>query len=166
MATLYDITGRAVELLELAEEEELDEEVLKDTLESIEGEFDVKIESYCKVCKNLDADIDAIKAEIERLETKLKYKKNNRDRIKAVMFSAMRVLGKNAAGGLVLNAKIKKNGGKAPLIVDEKEAKNLPFEFQKVTVEADTAAIRDALEHGRELSFAHIGERGEHLEIK
>ena len=166
MASIWDITGRAMMLQDMASEEELDPEVLKDTMLSIEGEFDVKVEAYCKLIKNLEADIDGLSGEVDRLNHKIQVRKNNIKRMKEVIFNTMQILGRTKAGSTVIGASIQKNGGKLPLIVEEKDAKNLPPELQKIKYEPNNDAIRDALEAGRALDFAHLGERGESLRIK
>lgn len=167
MASIYDITGRAVALNEMANDEEVELEVFRDTLEAIEGEFDDKIESYCKVLKNIEGEAAAIAEEVKRLTAKKKAIENNVDRMKKVMFDAMKVMNKETAGGAVLKAKIQKNGGKLPLMIAEgTKPESLPFEFQKITYEVDNDAVREALDNGQELDFAKYGERGESLRIK
>ena len=52
MATLYEITGDFLKLLDMAEE--LDEEVFRDTLEGIEGELEIKADGYAKVIAELE----------------------------------------------------------------------------------------------------------------
>lgn len=52
MSALYEITGDYLRLLEMLEEEEsLDQQVFKDTLEGIEGEFEIKADGYARVLK-------------------------------------------------------------------------------------------------------------------
>ena len=165
MATLYDITGRLFELLAIADDEDIEPEVFKDTLEGIEGEYDDKIESYCKAIKNLEAEVKAISDEKKRLDSKRKRLESNIDRMKDTVLGSLRLMNKTSAGGKVLRASIRKNGGVLPLIV-EAAPDDLPFEFQRVTVEADNEAIREALDKGIGLTFAHYGERGESLNIK
>jgi len=46
------------------------------------------------------------------------------------------------------------------------DPKTLPERFQKITVEANSPAIREALESGEKLEFAELGERGTSLRIK
>lgn len=163
MATIYDITGRALELMSMAYDEDIEADVYRDTLEAIEGEFDDKIETYCKVIKNIEGDAKAVTEEIKRLQAKKKALENHVERMKATMYEAMQAVGKTSAGGKVLKATIQKNGGVLPLIVDEEL---LPDEFKKVSYSADNDAIRKALDEGKELPFAHYGERGESLRIK
>ncbi len=62
---------------------------------------------------------------------------------------------------------IAKNGGRAPLILDESiPVTELPEQFQRVSVDPNTTAIREALERGEKLDFAQLGERGTSLRIK
>ena len=165
MASLYDITGRTVGLLELAEDEDIEFEVFQDTLEALEGEYDDKIENYCKAIKNIEADAKALKEEADRLNTKRKHLENAVDRMKQAMYESMKRIGITSAGG-ILKASIQKNGGKLPLIMDEVNAELLPEGFKKVEYKADGEAIRKALDEGIELSFAHYGARGESIRIK
>jgi hypothetical protein len=62
---------------------------------------------------------------------------------------------------------VQRNGGKSPLIVDQSVlATKLPERFQKVSIDPDTTAIRQALEAGEHLNFAQLGERGTSIRIK
>ena len=163
MSSLYDITGRALALMEMADNGELEEEVLKDTWEGLEGEFDAKAEVYCKVIKNIDGDVKALDAEIKRLTEKKKALENNISRMKDTLYQSMKAIGKEKAGGQILKASIQKNGGVLPLIYKDED---VPADFQKVEMKTDTAKIREQLDKGVELSFAHYGERGESIRIK
>lgn len=165
MASLYDITGRMMELLAIADDEDIEPEVLADTLESIEGEYDDKIESYCKAIKNLEADAKAYDEESKRLKTKKEKAEANVKRMKAVVMESLKLMNRKSAGGKILKASIQANGGVLPLEVTV-NAKDLPFEYQKVTIEPDNGAIREALDKGVELDFAKYGERGESVRIK
>lgn len=162
MAKLYEIVDDLRAFLDTAEGLE-DEQAYKDTLEALTGELDDKVEQWCKAIKNLEGERDATKAEADRLAARTKSIDNNIDRMKDTLKMYLDAAGLKKAGG-VIGAKIVKNGGKAPLIIDV-EPIALPFDFQKVTISANNEAIRDALEHGKEIPGAHIGERGEHIKI-
>ena len=57
MSTLYEITGDYLRLLEMLEEEEnIDLQAFADTLEGIEGEFEMKADGYARVLKELAAE--------------------------------------------------------------------------------------------------------------
>ena len=58
---------------------------------------------------------------------------------------------------------IQKNGGLAPLWVDE-DYSNIPQKYLKV--EPDNIKIRQALDIGENIMFAHYEERGESLRIR
>ena len=163
MASLYDITGRALALMEMASYGDVEEEVIKDTWEGLEGEFDAKVEVYCKVIRNIDGDVKALKEEIDRLTEKKKAMENTITRMKETLYQSMKALGKEKAGGTILKASIQKNGGVLPLIYKDED---VPADFQKVEMKTDTAKIREQLDKGVELAFAHYGERGESLRIK
>lgn len=165
MATLYDITGRMLELLSIADDEDIEPEVFKDTLESIEGEYDDKIECYCKAIKNMESDAKAFDEEAKRLKAKKEKLEHNIERMKKTVFESLKLMDKRSAGGKVLKASIRVNGGKLPVVLDC-EPDKVPFEFQKVKTEPNNDAIREALDLGVKLNFAHYGERGESLTIK
>ena len=66
MTTLYELTGVYQQIYEM----DMDDETKRDTLESIDWneDYENKVENYIKVMKNLDADIEARKSEIDRLK--------------------------------------------------------------------------------------------------
>ena len=62
---------------------------------------------------------------------------------------------------------LQRNGGKAPLILDENLAvTQLPEHFKRVTIDADPTAIRLALERGEKLEWAQLGESGVSMRIR
>ena len=58
--------------------------------------------------------------------------------------------------------KLQNNGGKLPLVLDDV----VPDEYYKVVYELDKDKMRKALDDGKQLKFAHYGERGKHVIIK
>lgn len=82
MSKLYELTGDYLTLLDMLESGEEDEQVMLDTLEAVQGEIEVKAESYAKIIKMLEGDAETIKAEEERLSARRKTLKNNADRLK------------------------------------------------------------------------------------
>ena len=134
------------------------------TLEAVQGEYEAKLEAYCKVVKNLEADMEALKAEAKRLSDKAKVLENNRDRLKKAMFDSMKATDIPKVKAGVFTVAIQKNGGKLPVIVDVDTA-YLPKELVKVVETPDLEAIGKMLEQGESM-LAHFGERGESLRIK
>ena len=86
---LYELTEQYKELYSLFDCGEIDADVFFDTLEGLNGEIDDKIDATCIVIKNKRAEVDAILAEIERLEERAKaiHKETERmgERLKALM---------------------------------------------------------------------------------
>ena len=160
---LYELTEEYANLEDWFEDEELDEETLLDTLEGVEGEYNDKMEAYCKVIKNYESLAKAKKDEAKNLSNQAKTLENKVSWMKHTMYESMKATGKKEAGGDILSAKIVKKGGVTPLEIDEE---NVPITYQKAVYSVDKEAIRKALDDGQELDFAHFGERGEYLKIK
>lgn len=162
---LYEVTGNLIAVQNLLETDEFDEETLADTLEAVEGDYEVKLENYCKVIKNLEADVEALKNETKRLTDKKRSLENNIDRLKKAMFESMKQTNTSKVKGQVFTVAIQKNGGKAPVIVDVSTAE-LPDELVRIKEDPDIEAIRTYLENNPDSELAHFGERGESLRIK
>lgn len=163
---LYEITGDLLTLQSMLEDS-VEDEVLNDTLEAVQGDFDYKIEQYAKVIKNLEADTDALKNEAKRLTDKRKVLENNITRLKAAMFDAMKATGTSKVKGQLFTVAIQKNGGKVPVIMAEgTTTEHLPDQLVKVVESPDLEAIREVLEAGKVVEGFSLGERGESLRIK
>lgn len=164
MGNLYEITNDLVAFQEMCSDvdAELDDAVIKDTLEGLQGAYNDKVESWLRVIKNLSGELTAVKNEADRMAKRAKTIKNNIDRMKSALLTSMEMTGHEKAGN-TLKASIASNGGALPLIVDDVE---LPDEYRSVEVKPNNEAIRDALDHGKKLPFARYGERGVHLNIK
>lgn len=169
MSSLYEITGNILALQDMLEEPLEDEQVLLDTLDAVSGEYEFKLESYCKVIKNLEADIVGIKAEVDRLTTKRRVLENNIERLKKAMYDSMRATNTPKIKGQLFTLAIQKNGGKIPVIYDKDNkdiTANLPDNLVNYVETPNLDAIREALEHGQVVTGFTLGERGESLRIK
>ena len=165
MSTLYELTGALLALMEMCEDPDTDEQAIRDTIEGIEGEYDDKVEGWCRVIKNLDAEYKALKEESKRLADRARVLDNSITRMKTFVMQSMKATGKTEAG-VLLKAKIAKNGGVLPLMTADVNPKDIPERYQKVDISFNNEEIRKALDAGEQLSFAQYGERGESLRIK
>ena len=165
MSTLYEITDEYMQLLAMAEDPDIDEEALRDTMEGIEGELEIKADNYARVMKELDAKADAINKEVERLKARADAITNNSKRIKNALESAMIITGKTKFKTDLFSFGIQKN---APALKYDHDidASTLPERFQKVTpVMVNTTAVKEALKNGEELGWAYL-EQGQSLRIR
>ena len=64
--TLYEMTEAARQLKALLEADEIDEQTFSDTIEAIGA--DDKVDSYCKIIRQIEAEMIARKMEVERLK--------------------------------------------------------------------------------------------------
>lgn len=166
MSRLYELTSDLLVLQEMLEDS-VEDEVLTDTLEAVQGEYEIKLEAYCKVIKNLEADIVGIKAEEKRLADKRKVLENNIERLKKAMFDSMKATNTPKVKGTLFTVAIQKNGGKIPVIQAENaDLSILPDQLVVVTEKPNLDAIRETLEAGLTVEGFTLGERGESLRIK
>ncbi|EQC0597585.1 siphovirus Gp157 family protein, partial [Listeria monocytogenes] len=80
MTTLYSIQDKYQQLLNLAEQ--LDPELLKDTLESIDDELETKAENVAFVIKELEGQSLILEKETKRLAERKNTINNNVKRLK------------------------------------------------------------------------------------
>ena len=90
---LYQMNQATKELYELLQNDEIDEQTFKDNLEGIG--VDQKINSYCEVIRQMQADVAMIDAEIERLEKHKKPLNNSIDRMKNTLIEHLNCRGEN-----------------------------------------------------------------------
>lgn len=160
MSNLYELTNNYESVLNMLYDEDIDEQMVLDTLESIEGEIEDKADGYAKIIKELLGDAEKIKAEKLRLEARQKTFENRARLLKDNLQKTMTQLGKTKFKTELFSFGIQKNGGKQAITIDG----DVPEEYQKL--ETDTEKIRSALEEGKELPFAHLEPRGESLRIR
>ena len=168
MASLYELTNEMVEFLALAEDPDIDSVAFADTLEGLQFELEKKAEGYCKVLRQMESDIEAIKAEEDRLKRNRSAIENNVKRMKEALKDAMVKTGHDDKNGLkagLFQLKVAKNGGQRPLVIDG----DVPEQFIKVKYENDNERIRaflNSLDNNDACAWAHLGEAGTHLAIK
>lgn len=162
MASIYEITEQYKLVLNMLEEPEIDEQMIFDTLESIDGDFEEKADNYAKLIKELEGKSNARKVESKRLSDSAKVIDNRTNLLKKRLFDSMKSLSKPKFSTNLFNFNITKNGGKQTLTIDG----DVPEEYTKTIIENDTDKIRADLESGKELPFAHLEPRGESLRIK
>jgi len=159
--TLYDLQGQFLALYELATSED-DEQAFLDTLEALKGELEVKASDCVHVIKQLEMEEIECDRAIETFEAKKEIRSRNIKKIKNALIQAMDIAGVKELSAEDYKLKIANNGGLKPLKIDG----DVPDNFQKIVYEPDNKKIREALNEGKKLDFAHLEDRGRHLSIK
>ena len=122
---LYEITGEILELLMMAEDLELDQKMIRDTMEGLDFEFEEKAEAYAKVVKTLEMDIAGLDEEIQRMTKRKATIKNNIDRLKRSLEGAMIATGKRKFKTPLFGFGIQKN----PPSLNVLDETKIPAEF-------------------------------------
>ena len=166
--TLFDLTGQMLELknmlCECADDTEL-EQIINDSIESVEGALEVKAEGYVKVIQQMEMEQERCDQLACEWQMKSNIRKNAIKRMKDKLTQALIAIDKAdgiKAGDYTL--KVVKNGGQAPIIYDDESA--IPQSLMRIKYEKDSKLIREYLAEHPDTSWAHIGERGVHLGIK
>lgn len=165
MEALHTLTEQYSILMDCLYDDDYDEETLLDTLEGIEGEIEAKADNYARIMQRLNGDAELLKKEEERLSRKRRTLENRSAWLKNQLYQAMKETGKTKFKTDLFSFGIQKNGGKAPMKIDDPEA--IPEKYlipQPPKVDMD--AVRKELENGVALTFAHLEERGESLRIR
>ena len=124
MATLYEIKGQFKELMEMADECNLTQADIKDTLEGLDYELEEKADAYAKVIRTLECDVDSVDAEIKRLTDKKRRIQNNISSMKRSLESTMIELGKKKIKTPLFGFNIQKNPPSVNILDESKVPDN------------------------------------------
>lgn len=162
--TLFDITGRLLELYEICDDPDVDPQVWQDTFEAVEGEFETKADAYAALIAKLKNDGKGIKQMETRLYERRKAIENSIDRITKGLEQAMIATGKTKFKTMYWSYGIQKN---PPTVVIDADIKDIPEQYLKYAEPTiDKAAIKDDLKDGEDLhGIAHL-EQTEGLRIR
>ena len=150
MSTLYELTGIYQQIYGL----DMDDETKQDTLDSIDWneDYENKVEGYIKVIKNLDADIEARKNEIDRLKKLNDADKAKKDRMKSSLEESMELTGRDRVDTTLFKVSFRRS--KAV----EVDMVLLPDKYKKVEYKADKTALKRLLTNGQEIAGATLVE--------
>lgn len=151
MATLYELTGVYQQIYDM----DMDDETKLDTLESIDWneDYENKVENYIKVMKNLDADIEARKNEIDRLKKLNDADKSKKERMKTDLATSMELTGHEKVDTTLFKVSFRKSEA---VEVDDLL---LPEAYKVATWKADKKRLKEDLKNGLEILGAELVER-------
>lgn len=165
MASLYNLTGDALKLRDLLLEGDIDEDIIRDAILNNQEEINIKLETYAKIIKEIESDINGLKAEELRLADRRKAMENNIARMKRNMQDALILSGQPKVKGQLFTFYMQKNT--PSVVLDEPYIENIPEKYIKCPEPTvNKALMLDDLKAGIKLDgIAHL-EQTESIRIK
>lgn len=127
--------------------------------------FSAKLDRYCSLIAELEAQSTARKAEAKRLADLARTSERSAEALRERLRWVFEARGLPAQQTERFRVSLAANGGKLPLVVLCAEDE-LPAWAIRSKISADTEAIRERLEAGESLPFARLGERGRRISIR
>lgn len=157
--SLYEITGRLAYLREMIESEAISEEDASDTMEAILQEQEDGYENAVKWVRDIEADIEAVKAEAEKLAEKRKALENRKERVRDYILHSMQ-----ASGQTKVKAGIFTIAEKKPTVkyVPSVDIEQMPPELLRIKKEFSATSAKEwAKAHGKSPYFhEELGKAG------
>lgn len=153
MASIYELNKNYMELTAMLEAAETPEEVeeIQNTLEMLDCSIEEKIENTAKYMVNVEADIQGIKAEIDRLNKVKKSKESTIETLKNNIEYSMKQKGIEKLKVGTFKAGYRKSESVEIINLDV-----IPADFTKVEIKADKVAIKKAIKSGEVVEGAEI----------
>ena len=161
MATLYELTGKYQQLLQIADD--VNPQVFKDTLDSIKDSIDEKAINYAKVDRQLGADIDEFEDEINRLTKRMNAVVNNRKRLRESLMASMQATGKTKIKDKLFTINVQKN--RKSIEIDEHKLPAYLITEKKI-YKPDKDHIKALLDAGKEIPGANYKPQSYHVVIR
>lgn len=161
---LYEIADsfRIIQELLDNESDESKVELLKDTLDAIEGDLEVKVENIVKYMKNLEAEAKAYKEEADRLSAKKKSVENKIEGLKNYLSTTLTSLNIKQVNAGIFKVKFQKSPASANIIDETKVPKKYKI---KQPDKIDKKAILDDLKNGVKVKGCELINDKEHIRI-
>ena len=162
---LYELTEQYEVLMDMVCDPEVDQQTLQDTLEALEGEIEEKADSYARIIFSMNAHMETLKKEEERLTARRKSLEKRAGWLKDTLEANMRAIGKTKFKTALFSFNIQKNGGLQPLVIDG-VLDDIPGKFLIPQPPVpNNEAIRSLLAE-KQVEWAHLEPRGESLRIR
>lgn len=164
---LYEINQKYLEILDAIENEEIPVDCIKDTLDSIEGDFELKIDSIVSYIKNLKIEKEAIKDEIKTLQARVKSKENKIDGLTEYVKTSMEIFDKKKIETSRNVISLRKTPEKLVIKNEELAKEKLTKIEGGVIIETriNKQLLKEKLKEGEKFEFAEL-KAGKTLTIK
>ena len=140
------------QVLENAGEDENLKELVINSMKELECDLSTKVENIVRLIKNLQAEVEALKTEEERLARERKTRENKIKNLQGYLFDTISGLEKREVKGGIFTVSIKKNPPKA--VVEELNA--IPKQFIVNTPSVDKKMLKEALKNGEIIEGAKL----------
>ncbi len=165
MSSLYELTDQYNDILNMLYDGETDQQIIFDTLESIDGEIEDKADNYAKIIKTMMADVETIKSEESRLYARRIAIENRAKALKDNLQANLEFIGKTKFKTALFSFSVSKNGGKQPLEITD-NLDEIPGKFLiPQPPKPNTEAIRELLKD-KEVDWAKLKPYGTHMNIR
>ena len=153
---IFNLSDDYMQILSMMEDPDLDKQMLKDTMEGIEGALEDKFDNYVFVAKEMQADIKALEETIKELQARKDSKESNLKKLKEIMTLVMITTGKVKFKTSLHSYWVQKNP--ESVVIDTEDVRAIPedyltFKEPEPNKTAIKAAIHDRMDFQ---GLAHI----------
>ena len=138
--SLYELKDMYLNLMDL----DLEDEDLRAALENIDDEIEVQAENYAGLIKNLEAEAEAYKKEIERMTKIKKALENRASFLKKNLEEAMIELDKKKFKTKLFSFNIQKNAPSLKILDESK----IPEDYYKIEKKLNKNDLKEAVKNG------------------
>jgi hypothetical protein len=164
LPALYELSAQYKEALESLGDLDLPDEVVKDTLQGLTGDLEIKAKDVASFVLHIEAMSSAIKEAESKMSHRRKVLENRAKGIREYIKSCMETAGISKIECPYFKLQIKNNPGSV-IIEDEK---SIPAEYLRIPElpppQPDKKLIGEALKNGKEVSGCRF-EKGTRLSI-
>lgn len=163
MSKLYELTERYENLQNLLDDENIEPEQLKEALDQVEDEINVKADNVAKFIKSLEADAEAIKVEEKRLADRRRALLNKSTSLKDYLFGELEGAGLKRIKSALFSINIQNNPPSVAILDETK----IPFDYIKVeeVKKVDKRGILEQLKAGVKVPGVEM-QKGQSLRIR
>jgi len=153
---IFNLSDDYMQILGMMEDPDLDKQMLKDTMEGIEGALEDKFDNYVFVAKEMQADIKALEETIKELQARKDSKESNLKKLKEIMTLVMNTTGKVKFKTSLHSYWVQKNP--ESVVIDTEDVRAIPEDYLTFKEpEPNKTAIKAAIKDGMDFhGLAHI----------
>lgn len=157
MTSLYEISKEYRQaLLALAELEDIDEGVINDTLEGLEGIFENKAVNVAAYMLNLDAEAEQIKQAEDKMKARRKAVEARAQAMREYLLRNMQACGITEIKAVDCSFRARLMAGRESVRIDDESLIPEDLKRTKVIVEPDKTAILKRCKAGEEIPGASV----------